>query len=123
MLSRQICIASKDDLPPEASPPVSAMPRPIVIGSADLAAPAKSTPAASTADASRWFLCRFIQTSQFGFLCRSVRSGGLSAGANKAIDPTLAADAVQHAFIHQEIEVSERLAKGEAHLVPVEGAP
>jgi hypothetical protein len=51
MLSRQICIANSADLPPAASPPVIAMPNPIVIGSAALAPPATSTEAAITAAA------------------------------------------------------------------------
>src|ERR1700756_3844478 len=57
-LPRQICIANRADLPPAASPPVNAMPRPIVIGSAALAALEISTEAATTAAATkRRFSC------------------------------------------------------------------
>src|SRR5580704_8987196 len=65
-LSRQICIASNADLPPAASPPLSAMPRPIVIGSAPLAALETSTEAATTAAATkRRFSCWPTASSLF----------------------------------------------------------
>jgi hypothetical protein len=50
-------------------------------------------------------------------LCSSARSDGYPPAGYIPIDPILAEHAVEGAFIHQEIEMSERLAESEAHLV------
>src|SRR5215471_2207046 len=118
--SCQICMASSADLPAAASPPVSPMPKPIVIGSAACATLATSMPAANAT--ASLFMSRNIATSQGSVGCHD-RRWPLPAGAHKAVDAVAAEGTAEDALMHQVIEVSKRFTKRKTHLMRIEAAP
>src|SRR5262249_40094123 len=115
------------DLLAAASPPVSPMPKPIVIGSAALAAQAERTQTATAAAARKQplpylIICYLPKCPHYSkpALCKP---GSLFARSNEAVDAVGVGHTLERTLIHQIMQVCEGLAERETHLVLVERPP
>src|SRR4051794_28388565 len=101
------------------------MPNPIRIGSADCPDPVTSTPTISAAAARKQrFTFSIIVTSQVpDYLTSRCQPNTSRARSNKAIDAIGVEPPLERPLIHHMVQVGERLAEREPHLVPVERPP